>query len=132
MCSLIGVGSSDFSESTETVDSGLSSDGGGSGHHPGSSGNFFTGLFAFPDADGLSFDAFLSGEGGDGGGGSEAAGLSLQLLRPGYTYGLYAYALTLEGAKKLLASRPLRKMIPSDDFISVLCDTHPVLEYRKW
>ena len=85
-----------------------------------------------------------AGTGEDGGGGSggskgsgagskgEAAGLSLQLLRPGYTYGLYAYALTLEGAKKLLASRPLRKMIPSDDFISVLCDTHPVLEYRKW
>ena len=91
-----------------------------------------------PDGDGGDgaseddIDGGRGAEGGDGGGGSEAAGLSLQLLRPGYTYGLYAYALTLEGAKKLLASRPLRKMIPSDDFISVLCDTHPVLEYRKW
>ena len=92
-------------------------------------------------------DGGRGGDGGDGGGGSggstgsggngagsegKTSDSSLQLLRPGYTYGLYAYALTLEGAKKLLASRPLGKIIPSDDFISVLCDTHPVLEYRKW
>jgi len=54
-----------FSESTETVDGGLSSHGGSSGEHVGTTCNFPVGGLAFPDAGSDSLDALLSAEGAD-------------------------------------------------------------------
>ena len=53
-----------------------------------------------------------------------------ELLRPAFTYGLYAYAVTRRGAQKLLDAKPLLNMIPSDDFVSAMYDGHAVTRYR--
>ncbi|XP_055383197.1 glycosyltransferase 25 family member-like [Condylostylus longicornis] len=47
------------------------------------------------------------------------------LIYPGWTYWNLGYAVTLECAKKLVAAKPLEKMLPVDEFIPIMFDQHP-------
>ncbi|CAG0917729.1 unnamed protein product [Notodromas monacha] len=51
---------------------------------------------------------------------------SIHFARPDYTYGSYAYIITLEGARKLVNSPILRKVIPTDEFLPVMYNSHPI------
>jgi len=51
--------------------------------------------------------------------------VSPNLVRPGYFYGCYAYALTLTGAEKLVASRPSAHLMASDEYLSAMIGDHP-------
>lgn len=47
------------------------------------------------------------------------------LVVAGYSYWTLAYTLSLAGARKLLASRPLQRMLPVDEFLPIMFDQHP-------
>ncbi|KAK3087084.1 hypothetical protein FSP39_001417 [Pinctada imbricata] len=47
------------------------------------------------------------------------------LLWPSYSYWQLAYVLSNRGARKLIDQKPLRKMIPVDEYIPVMIDHHP-------
>lgn len=51
------------------------------------------------------------------------------LVRAGYSYWTLGYILSESGAKKLIDAMPLGKLIPVDEFLPILSDTHP--EYVK-
>ena len=42
-----------------------------------------------------------------------------------FSYWLVAYALTAEGARKLLRGDPLNNLIPVDEYVPVMYDKHP-------
>jgi collagen beta-1,O-galactosyltransferase len=42
-----------------------------------------------------------------------------------YTYWTLGYVITLEGAKKLLASEPLKRLLPVDEYLPIMFDQHP-------
>lgn len=52
------------------------------------------------------------------------------LVVAGYSYWTLAYTLSLAGARKLLASQPLRRMLPVDEFLPVMFDQHPNDQYK--
>ncbi|XP_012929130.1 probable inactive glycosyltransferase 25 family member 3 isoform X1 [Heterocephalus glaber] len=52
------------------------------------------------------------------------------LVVAGYSYWTLAYALSLAGAQKLLASQPLRRMVPVDEFLPIMFDRHPNEQYK--
>jgi hypothetical protein len=47
------------------------------------------------------------------------------LVRPGYSWWTLGYILTLEGAKKLLAPKPLERFVPVDEYIPIMFGEHP-------
>ncbi|XP_060654713.1 glycosyltransferase 25 family member [Drosophila nasuta] len=47
------------------------------------------------------------------------------LVHVGYSYWTLAYVITLQGAEKLLAVKPLEKLIPVDEFLPIMFDRHP-------
>ncbi|XP_026843806.1 glycosyltransferase 25 family member [Drosophila persimilis] len=47
------------------------------------------------------------------------------LVHAGYSYWTLGYVLSLQGALKLLAAKPLEKLIPVDEFLPVMFDRHP-------
>lgn len=47
------------------------------------------------------------------------------LVHVGYSYWTLGYVLTLKGAKKLIASQPLKKLIPVDEYLPVMFNRHP-------
>lgn len=47
------------------------------------------------------------------------------LVYPDYSYWTLGYALSLQGAKKLLEAKPLGKMLPVDEFLPVMFNKHP-------
>lgn len=47
------------------------------------------------------------------------------LVEADYSYWTLAYALSQQGAKKLLAAQPLAKMLPVDEFLPVMFNKHP-------
>ncbi|XP_017570117.1 procollagen galactosyltransferase 2 [Pygocentrus nattereri] len=51
------------------------------------------------------------------------------LVNPDYSYWTLGYALSLQGAKKLLDAQPLSKMLPVDEFLPVMFNKHPKKEY---
>uniref|UniRef100_A0A8D1ANU6 Cerebral endothelial cell adhesion molecule n=1 Tax=Sus scrofa TaxID=9823 RepID=A0A8D1ANU6_PIG len=53
-----------------------------------------------------------------------------QLVVAGYSYWTLAYVLSLAGARKLLASQPLRRMLPVDEFLPIMFDQHPNEQYK--
>ncbi|XP_075903882.1 procollagen galactosyltransferase 1-like [Nelusetta ayraudi] len=53
------------------------------------------------------------------------------LVEADYSYWTLGYMLSQQGARKLLAADPLRKMLPVDEFLPVMYDKHPVAEYMK-
>jgi len=42
-----------------------------------------------------------------------------------YSYWTLAYALSQQGARKLLDAQPLTKMLPVDEFLPIMFDKHP-------
>ncbi|XP_055964764.1 inactive glycosyltransferase 25 family member 3 [Sorex fumeus] len=52
------------------------------------------------------------------------------LVVAGYSYWTLAYALSLAGARKLLASKPLHRMLPVDEFLPIMFDQHPNEQYK--
>ncbi|KAL7025625.1 hypothetical protein ACKWTF_013567 [Chironomus riparius] len=50
---------------------------------------------------------------------------STNFVKVSYTYWTLAYAITLEGAKKLLAAEPLKRLLPVDEFLPIMFDQHP-------
>ena len=47
------------------------------------------------------------------------------LAYPSYTYWTLAYVLRRSGANKLMAQRPLEKMVAVDEFLPIMFDRHP-------
>ncbi|XP_032592323.1 glycosyltransferase 25 family member [Drosophila grimshawi] len=47
------------------------------------------------------------------------------LVHVGYSYWTLGYVITLPGAEKLLAAKPLEKLIPVDEFLPVMFNRHP-------
>jgi collagen beta-1,O-galactosyltransferase len=46
-------------------------------------------------------------------------------VKVSYTYWTLGYVITLEGARKLLASEPLTRLLPVDEFLPIMFDEHP-------
>ncbi|KAM9819562.1 procollagen galactosyltransferase 1-like isoform 1-T1 [Syngnathus typhle] len=53
------------------------------------------------------------------------------LVEADYSYWTLGYMLSLQGARKLLKAEPLKKMLPVDEFLPVMYDKHPVLDYME-
>lgn len=51
------------------------------------------------------------------------------LAYPSYTYWTLAYVLRHSGARKLMAQRPLEKMVAVDEFLPIMFDRHP---NKRW
>ncbi|KAG9343139.1 hypothetical protein JZ751_014111 [Albula glossodonta] len=51
------------------------------------------------------------------------------LVVPDYSYWTLGYALSLQGAKKLLQAQPFSKMLPVDEFLPIMFNKHPKEEY---
>lgn len=50
---------------------------------------------------------------------------------PAYSYWTIGYLITLNGAKKLVNNQPLEKMIPVDEYLPIMYDKHPNLDWVK-
>ncbi|CAL8281083.1 unnamed protein product [Lota lota] len=53
------------------------------------------------------------------------------LVHPDYSYWTLGYALSLQGASKLLDSKPLSKMLPIDEFLPIMFNKHPKEDYLR-
>ncbi|XP_051963838.1 procollagen galactosyltransferase 2-like [Xyrauchen texanus] len=53
------------------------------------------------------------------------------LVEADYSYWTLGYALSQQGAKKLLAAQPLGKMLPVDEFLPVMFNKHPNTAYMS-
>ncbi|XP_053720263.1 procollagen galactosyltransferase 2 [Synchiropus splendidus] len=53
------------------------------------------------------------------------------LVEADYSYWTLGYALSQQGARKLLAAEPFRRMLPVDEFLPVMFNKHPNVEYMK-
>lgn len=53
------------------------------------------------------------------------------LVEADYSYWTLAYAISLQGARKLLAADPLSKMLPVDEFLPIMFNKHPVTKYME-
>lgn len=42
-----------------------------------------------------------------------------------YSYWTLSYAISLQGAQKLINAEPLSKMLPVDEFLPIMYDKHP-------
>lgn len=42
-----------------------------------------------------------------------------------YTYWTLGYVISLEGARKLLAAEPMKRLLPVDEFLPIMFDNHP-------
>ncbi|KAL7646435.1 UNVERIFIED_CONTAM: hypothetical protein RMT77_003348 [Armadillidium vulgare] len=49
-----------------------------------------------------------------------------------YSYWTLCYIITLDGAKKLLASEPLSKLVPVDEYIPIMFDKHPEADWKAF
>ena len=47
------------------------------------------------------------------------------LIWPNYSYSTVAYALSNKGARKLLDQKPLKHLVPVDEFLSIMFDRNP-------
>ncbi|XP_068995636.1 procollagen galactosyltransferase 2 [Embiotoca jacksoni] len=54
------------------------------------------------------------------------------LVHPDYSYWTLGYVLSLSGAKKLLQTKPLSKMLPVDEFLPVMFNKHPKQQYMQY
>lgn len=50
---------------------------------------------------------------------------SENFVKVSYTYWTLGYVISLEGAKKLLAVEPLKRLLPVDEFLPIMFDEHP-------
>lgn len=56
----------------------------------------------------------------------------MNLVEADYSYWTLGYAISLQGAKKLLAADALNKMLPVDEFLPVMYNKHPVTKYLEY
>lgn len=49
------------------------------------------------------------------------------LVEADYSYWTLGYALSQQGARKLLAADPFAKMLPVDEFLPIMFNKHPKL-----
>ncbi|XP_078515346.1 procollagen galactosyltransferase 2 [Lissotriton helveticus] len=56
----------------------------------------------------------------------------MNLVEADYSYWTLGYAISLHGAKKLLAADALNKMLPVDEFLPVMYNKHPVKKYMEY
>ncbi|KAK5918980.1 hypothetical protein CgunFtcFv8_022914 [Champsocephalus gunnari] len=54
------------------------------------------------------------------------------LVHPDYSYWTLGYVPSLSGARKLLQTRPLNKMLPVDEFLPIMFNKHPKDEYLQY
>ncbi len=47
------------------------------------------------------------------------------IVKPAYSYWAVAYALSHRGARKLMESGPLKKILPVDEYLPIMFDKHP-------
>lgn len=47
------------------------------------------------------------------------------LVVAGYSYWTLGYLISIQGAKKLLAEKPLEKLVPVDEYIPIMFNNHP-------
>lgn len=52
------------------------------------------------------------------------------LSKPGYSYWTLGYVLSYEGAKKLIDSDPLSKLLPVDEYLPIMFDKHPNTDWK--
>lgn len=50
---------------------------------------------------------------------------SENFVKVSYTYWTLGYVISLEGAKKLLAAEPLKRLLPVDEFLPIMFNEHP-------
>nr|XP_033329451.1 glycosyltransferase 25 family member [Megalopta genalis] len=55
---------------------------------------------------------------------------SKYLVRAAYSYWTLGYILSRSGAKKLVEAEPLKKLVPVDEYLPILADTHPKKEWK--
>jgi glycosyl transferase, family 25 len=60
----------------------------------------------------------------------EDAVVARGIVRPGYSFGAYAYMLTKEGIQKLLSAKYERDLIPVDEFLPAMYCDHPRADVR--
>jgi glycosyl transferase family 25 len=53
------------------------------------------------------------------------------IVKPGYSFGTFAYMITYNGARKLLDAHFERSLIPADEFLSAMCVHHPRPDVSK-
>ncbi|XP_075041197.1 inactive glycosyltransferase 25 family member 3 [Mixophyes fleayi] len=52
------------------------------------------------------------------------------LVEADYSYWTLCYMISLQGAQKLMNAEPLSKILPVDEFLPIMADTHPNEEYK--
>uniref|UniRef100_A0A672L8F8 Cerebral endothelial cell adhesion molecule n=1 Tax=Sinocyclocheilus grahami TaxID=75366 RepID=A0A672L8F8_SINGR len=53
------------------------------------------------------------------------------LVYADYSYWTLSYAISLQGAQKLLNAEPISKMLPVDEFLPIMYDKHPNEDYKS-
>lgn len=53
------------------------------------------------------------------------------LVHVDYSYWTLCYAITLQGAQKLLAAHPLSQLVPVDEYIPIMFNKHPETEWME-
>lgn len=54
------------------------------------------------------------------------------LVKAGYSYWTLGYALSLNGARKLLNGDPLSRLVPVDEYLPILFDKHPQVTWKGY
>ncbi|XP_063056303.1 procollagen galactosyltransferase 2 [Engraulis encrasicolus] len=54
------------------------------------------------------------------------------LVEADYSYWTLGYALSAQGARKLLGANPFPKMLPVDEFLPIMFDKHPNTDYMSY
>ncbi|XP_061490043.1 procollagen galactosyltransferase 2 isoform X2 [Rhineura floridana] len=56
----------------------------------------------------------------------------MNLVEADYSYWTLGYAISLQGAQKLIGAEPFSKMLPVDEFLPVMYNKHPVAKYMEY
>ncbi|CAI5776257.1 Hypothetical predicted protein [Podarcis lilfordi] len=56
----------------------------------------------------------------------------MNLVEADYSYWTLGYALSLQGARKLIGAEPFSKMLPVDEFLPIMYNKHPVAKYMEY
>ncbi|ETE67874.1 Procollagen galactosyltransferase 2, partial [Ophiophagus hannah] len=55
----------------------------------------------------------------------------MNLVEADYSYWTLGYAISLQGAQKLIGAQPFSKMLPVDEFLPVMYNKHPIAKYME-
>ncbi|XP_060132531.1 procollagen galactosyltransferase 2 isoform X2 [Zootoca vivipara] len=56
----------------------------------------------------------------------------MNLVEADYSYWTLGYAISLQGARKLIGAEPFSKMLPVDEFLPIMYNKHPVAKYMEY